>query len=730
MRSFQLFLAGKWKMFFGALLLIGYFLPPSVFADPWPTSDPSGEAPGGTLGSVIYPDMQNKKLGIGTDSPAGSLDIFGNGKRVVLENTSINGDGGDCAVGEEQVFLDPTGISVGFTIGGHTITSVGVGYVCIDDDSVSWGQGQVKWWQDPQTEFLVHPSGNVGIGTEAPLAKLHIEKGDFLATSGTPVQKASLYAEGNTLSFAKDIDVVGDYLYVMSNDENAPLLQILSFTDADGSFHNISLIPDVDSGKHDVAVAGSYAYLTGNEKFYIVDISNKKTPSVISSLLTPSASGDGAAKGVYVSGKYAYLTGNDRISAIDISNLTSPRLADALRNTDFPEGDPRRAILTNTDDIAVYGKYAYVTSANNGMAIIDISDPTNMGVAGYLEHTAGTTALAESEGIAVMGKYAFIGGKGSNGLEVIDVSDPSNPAHVTAVFDNAARMLGGAQEIKVHWPYLYITGLNENAIVTLDITDPSNPVYLSHIVDSASSNLIEANGLFASGKNIYSVAYGGGVNVVETDGITAPGGNFGSLETGGLMVFQDTDVVGKVQINTGLNIGGGGLYSEGPLGVSSGISYFGGKVGVNDRFPAYALSLSEGRDMHVEAGGSYFYNPSEFCAAGFCSSDRTLKTNIVPLSGSLQKLMQLKPSSFRFLDEHYGKGLQVGLIAQEAEEVFPEWVTEGEDGYKKVRYGNEMNIHLVQAIKELDAKLEADLEALEQENDRLRQEIHALEHTH
>jgi cell division protein FtsB len=41
-----------------------------------------------------------------------------------------------------------------------------------------------------------------------------------------------------------------------------------------------------------------------------------------------------------------------------------------------------------------------------------------------------------------------------------------------------------------------------------------------------------------------------------------------------------------------------------------------------------------------------------------------------------------------------------------------------------------MNIHLFQAIKELDAKLEADLEALEQENDRLRQEIHALEHTH
>ena len=54
----------------------------------------------------------------------------------------------------------------------------------------------------------------------------------------------------------------------------------------------------------------------------------------------------------------------------------------------------------------------------------------------------------------------------------------------------------------------------------------------------------------------------------------------------------------------------------------------------------------------------------------------------------------------------------MGLIAQEVEIILPELVDVDEEGYKTVRYGLELQMLAIQAIKELKA-----------ENDELKQEI-------
>lgn len=62
-------------------------------------------------------------------------------------------------------------------------------------------------------------------------------------------------------------------------------------------------------------------------------------------------------------------------------------------------------------------------------------------------------------------------------------------------------------------------------------------------------------------------------------------------------------------------------------------------------------------------------------------SDRKLKTNIKPMTKALDKIMLLKPSTYTYKSDDY-KGLslskktQIGLIAQELEEVFPDLVKE------------------------------------------------------
>jgi hypothetical protein len=93
-------------------------------------------------------------------------------------------------------------------------------------------------------------------------------------------------------------------------------------------------------------------------------------------------------------------------------------------------------------------------------------------------------------------------------------------------------------------------------------------------------------------------------------------------------------------------------------------------------------------------------------------SDIREKENIVDINGSLTKILSLRPVSFDWIKtkEH----ITAGFIAQEVEEVFPEYVVnnmanDGEEERKGLTGGMTGGIipHLVKAIQELNAKVSA-----------------------
>ena len=76
------------------------------------------------------------------------------------------------------------------------------------------------------------------------------------------------------------------------------------------------------------------------------------------------------------------------------------------------------------------GNYAYVVSTgDNGLQVIDISDPTNPTGVGQLTGTLATNslALANPQSVIVQGNYAYVASFGNDGLQVIHISDPNNP---------------------------------------------------------------------------------------------------------------------------------------------------------------------------------------------------------------------------------------------------------------------------------------------------------------
>ena len=124
---------------------------------------------------------------------------------------------------------------------------------------------------------------------------------------------------------------------------------------------------------------------------------------------------------------------------------------------------------------------------------------------------------------------------------------------------------------------------------------------------------------------------------------------------------------------------------------------------------------------------------------GSCSqsSDARLKKDVETISGALDKVLKLRGVTFYWKSREeiaavkgvpvdsvncdYDDKQQIGVIAQEMEEVLPQLVHTDDKGYKAVSYDN-IGPVLIEAIKELKAEkdeLKAEKDALEAKVDRL-----------
>ena len=100
-------------------------------------------------------------------------------------------------------------------------------------------------------------------------------------------------------------------------------------------------------------------------------------------------------------------------------------------------------------------------------------------------------------------------------------------------------------------------------------------------------------------------------------------------------------------------------------------------------------------DLNVEGDITAFY-----------TSDRRLKDNITPIDDPLAKVISISGNTYDWNDKSGKTGKDVGVIAQEIEEVLPEAVTTRKSGYLAVDYDRVVPL-LVEAIKELNAKVDS-----------------------
>ena len=140
--------------------------------------------------------------------------------------------------------------------------------------------------------------------------------------------------------------------------------------------------------------------------------------------------------------------------------------------------------------------------------------------------------------------------------------------------------------------------------------------------------------------------------------------------------------------------------------------------------PACALEVNG--DVCIPAGNAYV------------GSDRRYKKGIAPLEGALENLMKLSGNRYQmrineFPNLAFKEGDQLGLIAQEVEEVYPELIMTSSNGFKAVNYDGMIPV-LVQAMKEQQEIIDQQNEKIESlqetpingEIQKLREELEAL----
>lgn len=141
--------------------------------------------------------------------------------------------------------------------------------------------------------------------------------------------------------------------------------------------------------------------------------------------------------------------------------------------------------------------------------------------------------------------------------------------------------------------------------------------------------------------------------------------------------------------------------------------------GISDLLPGYTrgdygVIYSTANHIYFKVGSSYisYINGGD---GTFNVSDSRIKENIATLTGTLDKVKQLRGVSFTWKDtEERGTDTKIGLIAQEVEAVYPQLVddgalpkdNEGNDPLKSVNYAHLTSV-LIEALKELDTKLTA-----------------------
>ncbi|MBI4548006.1 MAG: tail fiber domain-containing protein [Ignavibacteriae bacterium] len=107
------------------------------------------------------------------------------------------------------------------------------------------------------------------------------------------------------------------------------------------------------------------------------------------------------------------------------------------------------------------------------------------------------------------------------------------------------------------------------------------------------------------------------------------------------------------------------------------------------------------------------------------SSDTRLKKNVKTIKDALGKLLALRGVTYQWIDPSTQGGMTgtyTGMVAQEVERVFPEWVSEDNKGFKHLTVIGFEGL-VIEALRDLRTEKDAQIQALQKEIEELKMKV-------
>ena len=379
------------------------------------------------------------------------------------------------------------------------------------------------------------------------------------------------------------------------------------------------------------------------------------------------------------------------------------------------------------------------TSVN--AALLFRADTTNKGVVGYVGDDDLYVENKTGAGALILGTNDInrlkitnagvvqVGGTGSGTLQLNGASSGNEGGQLNIVTAGSL----GTYSIDAHTDDMrflngttagnYVWYTNSNAGIAMTLSGAGD---LS-VSGSVTTEGPDGGGVLRSwaGSSTYAMFGTANMSASEYAVLTNGASTFIAGGAGGSTYIRYADN----QTNRQITVDSTGITFTGPIigaGISSTLANIAASgdiyVGVNNesylRFQGstgtkHARFYLEGdEDVRFTEGGIGHFNSNVIAYSTTIASDAKLKNNVETLDGCLNKVCQMRGVSYTWNEKSSREGVEdIGVIAQEIHEIYPELVTEveglnGRDPHLTVDYGR-LTAVLINAVKELREEVEA-----------------------
>ena len=375
-------------------------------------------------------------------------------------------------------------------------------------------------------------------------------------------------------------------------------------------------------------------------------------------------------------------------SQLDISGGNSVNLSGLINDADSDPINELQDISISGNDVNITGS----TSSINLSPYLDNTDNQILSVSGNsLSISNGNTvALPVSGGgqnqtLSFVGNNLTISGPGGNTVSLNSLINDAD-------FDPVNEL----QDLSLAANSLSLSG----SVPTID---------LSSYLDNTDNQTLSIFG------NSLSISNGNSV-VLSSSSLWTASGNDIYVNNGGNVGIGTTNPIYSLDVNGGFQVSQLAVFQA--LSVFSGDAVFTANVGIGTIFPMEKL--------HVFGNAIIQGNLCYTGIIGTCS-DLRYKRNVTEIDNALDGLMSFDGVYYdwkldEFPDMGFSERKQIGVIAQEVENTFPELVMTDNEGYKSVDYTKFTPI-LIEALQEQQEMIEA----LQKENVEMRMRLDKLE---